>query len=83
MIKSYNQAVNLKQKKKGSHHVTMFRVGVVLQQLLYHLNVALLGCGDQRRPAVLRAQPNHHSRKCLKIAHTQRITCPAPEKRSL
>lgn len=62
-----------------SHHVTMFRVGVVLQQLPHHLDVALLGCGDQRRPAVLHAQANHHSGKCLKITHIRRNTCPVPK----
>lgn len=35
------------------HHVSMFQVCLVLQQLPHHIDVALLSCRDQRRPAVL------------------------------
>lgn len=40
------------------HHVSMFQVCLVLQQLPHYIDVALLSCRDQRRPAVLHIEDN-------------------------
>lgn len=39
-----------------SHHVSVFKVSIVLQQFPHHLNVSLLSCRDQGSPAVLHAE---------------------------
>lgn len=37
----------------NSHHVSVLKVSIVLQQVPHHLDVSLLSCRDQCRPAVL------------------------------
>lgn len=46
-----------------SHHVSVFDVGAVLQQLLHHLQMTFFSCRDQRRPAVL---TTHTGRWCYR-----------------
>lgn len=48
----------------------MLQVNIVLQQLPHHLDVTLLGCRDQRRPAVLRTETTRYSGNCHRTQKT-------------
>lgn len=62
-----------------SYHVSMLQVNIVLQQLPHHLDVTLLGCRDQRRPAVLRTETTRYSGNCHR---TPKASSRRREKRS-
>lgn len=67
---TFTSTTALPSRSSLSYHVSMLQVNIVLQQLSHHLDVTLLGCRDQRRPAVLRTETTCYSGNCHRTQKT-------------